>query len=232
MAGDFLKPSDIESTCKFLHDRVQQAAYYLVPDEDKKRLHLLIGYHMIAEMDKDDSIFSIVNHMNAGSELIAEPEEKQKLVHLNLAAGNKAAAASVYEPALKYYHQAMNFTTGNSWEEDYDKTFELYRECSNCEYLCGNFDKAEQLFETVLKYAKSSLERAAIQNILITQYANQVKFPEAVRVGLEALKALDPDFPVEEEEWEKANPGSIGQSLRRPNRQRSDSRSSVSRMPA
>ena len=83
---------------KFLHDRVQQAAYSLIPSEQQKATHLKIGQLLLQNTNQDDleeNIFDIVNQLNVGVELITEQEDKYKLARLNLIAGQKAKAAQL-----------------------------------------------------------------------------------------------------------------------------------------
>jgi predicted ATPase/serine phosphatase RsbU (regulator of sigma subunit)/tRNA A-37 threonylcarbamoyl transferase component Bud32 len=185
---------------KFLHDRVQQASYALIDDTHKKAVHLQIGRLLLANISAEalpEKIFEIVDHLNLAWELITDESERVELARLNLEAGKKAKASTAYAAALEQY-----FTTGiemlpeNAWQDHYDLTFGLYRERSECEYLCGNFDKAEELFDFILTQVKSNVEKAEIQNIRLVLYNNTGKFVEAVGIGAQALKSLGLSLPT------------------------------------
>lgn len=91
---------------RFLHDRVQQAAYSLIPTEQKQQTHLHIGQLLLQSVEDkslEANIFEIVNHLNLGISLINQPLEKAALASLNLIAGQKAKNAIAYEPALNYF---------------------------------------------------------------------------------------------------------------------------------
>ena len=52
---------------KFLHDKVQQAAYILIPEAEKKQAHLKIGQLLLSNFNEnlvDEKIFDIVNQLN------------------------------------------------------------------------------------------------------------------------------------------------------------------------
>jgi predicted ATPase/serine phosphatase RsbU (regulator of sigma subunit)/tRNA A-37 threonylcarbamoyl transferase component Bud32 len=186
---------------KFLHDRVQQAAYALIDDDRKKAVHLQIGRLLLANVSAQElaeKIFKIVDHLNLGCQLITDESELLALARLNLEAGRKAKASTAYAAALAHYFTpGIEILPGDIWQEHYDLTFALYRERSECEYLCANFEKAEELFDLILTQVKSNLERAEIQNIRLVLYENTAKFVEAIRLGAEALKSLGLTLPTD-----------------------------------
>jgi len=97
---------DKNSRFKFQHDRIQQAAYSLIPEADKSALHLKIGRLLLAntaERDLEEHVFEIVNQLNSGQALITDDEERITLVRLNLQAGNKAKAGTAIHAAINYF---------------------------------------------------------------------------------------------------------------------------------
>ncbi|HBL10476.1 MAG TPA: hypothetical protein DD379_03515, partial [Cyanobacteria bacterium UBA11162] len=185
---------------KFAHDRVQQAAYALIDDNHKKAVHLQIGWLLNADVSAQElpeKIFEIVDHLNVGRELITDESELVDLARLNLEAGKKAKASTAYAAALtQYFTPGIEVLPGDSWKTHYDLTFNLYREKSECEYLCGNFDKAEELFNLILNQAKSNLDRAEIHNIRFALYDNRGQYVEALRLTSEALKTFGISLPT------------------------------------
>jgi predicted ATPase len=125
-------------TYKFLHDRIQQAAYSLIPDEDKKTTHLKIGQLLLQKTPEsaiEDNIFDIVNQLNIGVELITNSAEKEQLAALNLIAGRKAKAATAYEAAVRYLSVGLGLLTASSWQSNYDITLNLHVEAVEAEYI-------------------------------------------------------------------------------------------------
>ncbi|HEY9613331.1 hybrid sensor histidine kinase/response regulator, partial [Allocoleopsis sp.] len=185
---------------KFAHDRIQQAAYALIDDDHKKGLHLQVGRLLLANVSVNslsEKIFEIVDHLNVGRELIRDEAEFVDLGRLNLEAGKKAKASTAYAAALaQYFTPGIEVLPGDTWKTHYDLTFNLYREKSECEYLCGNFDKAEELFNLILNQAKSNLDRAEIHNIRFALYDNRGQYVEALRITSEALKTFGVSLPT------------------------------------
>ena len=192
--------ADLQVNYKFLHDRVQQAAYALIPESDKQKTHLKIGQLLLNNTTKqelEEKIFDIVNHLNQGAPLITNKEELLQLAKLNLQAGRKAKDSTAYEPAAQLFSQGIDLLTGNIWQSQYELSFSLYRELSECEYLCGNFEGAETLFDLVLVNAKSNLEKADIQKIRLALYDNKGEFVKNLQIGAETLKNFAINIPTE-----------------------------------
>jgi serine/threonine protein kinase len=67
-----------ESIYKFLHDRIQQAAYSLIPDEHHATMHLHIGRVLLARMSADqraEHVFDVANQFNRGAALLIDRDE-------------------------------------------------------------------------------------------------------------------------------------------------------------
>jgi predicted ATPase len=84
-----------EQSYRFLHDRVQEAAYVLIPEHLRPEMHLRIGWLLAAHTQpakREKAIFEIVNQLNRGLALIASQNERERLAELNLLAGQGAPA--------------------------------------------------------------------------------------------------------------------------------------------
>ena len=95
--------NEVMAEYKFAHDRIQQAAYSLIPQAEKQAVHRRVGHRLLQNLpteDREQNIFDIVNHLNAGRGLIEQQTEQEELATLNLRAGKKAKAAAAYEPAF------------------------------------------------------------------------------------------------------------------------------------
>ncbi|MEG4960322.1 MULTISPECIES: AAA family ATPase [unclassified Microcoleus] len=195
---------------KFLHDRVQQAAYSLIPEDQKRSTHLKIGQLLLKntpEADREERIFDIVNHLNVGVELITQEAEREQLAGLNLVAGKKAKAATAYSAAVEYFKIGRELLTANNWQNQYEMTLSLYSEGADAAYLNGDFDGMEELASVVESCAKMLLDKVKVYEVQIEAYMAQNKLQEALNTGLQVLKLLGVEFPSE------PNPSDIGQAL-------------------
>ncbi|MFW9260114.1 AAA family ATPase [Nostoc sp. CALU 546] len=185
---------------KFLHDRVQQAAYSLIPEAEKQSTHLQIGRLLLQNTlpeHQEAGIFAIANQFNYGLDLLEEPGEREHLARLNLIAGCKAKNSTAYATAVEYLKVAMLLLPINAWQSSYDLALAVYESAAEAEYLNTNFESSKSLVEIILKNAKSPLEKVRTYEIQIQSYTAQNKFVEAIATGREALQLLDLTLPEE-----------------------------------
>ncbi|MEG4405647.1 AAA family ATPase [Microcoleus sp. MON2_D5] len=181
----------------FLHDRVQQAAYSLIPEDQKRSTHLKIGQLLLQntpEAEREERIFDIVNHLNVGVELITQEAEQEQLAQLNLVAGKKAKAATAYSAAVEYLNAGRELLTANSWESQYKLTLTLHEEAAEAAYLNGDFAEMEILAIRVLQKAISLLDKVRVYEVQMQAYMGQNKLQEALGMGLQVLKLLGIEF--------------------------------------
>ncbi len=143
----------LESAYAFPHDRIQQAAYSLIPDAHRARVHLRIGRALLASMTSaklDEQLFDVANQVNRGAELLADPDEQAQVAEIDLRAGRKAKASAAYESACTYLAAGMALLDDSEWERQYRLMFDLLLERAECEFLRGNLDEAERLITILL----------------------------------------------------------------------------------
>lgn len=190
---------------KFLHDRVQQAAYSLIPEPERNQTHLRIGKLLLGHTSEDeleDNVFEIVNHLNAGAALILNSEMRVSLGRLNLMAGQKAKAAIAYEPALRYLRIAIDLLSDTSWTDQYELTLALYDATIEVELLNAHYDQANDLVKTALGHVQTILDQVAIYKRTIQLQIAQGDFAASIQSALTALTLLDVILPTTPEEIE------------------------------
>ncbi len=185
---------------KFLHDRVQQAAYSLIPENQKQAIHLKIGQLLLqkySDIEREEKLFDIVGHLNQGIELINQLSEREALAQLNLEAGGKARSSTAYAAANIYLQTGIELLRANCWQSQYELTLNLYVAATEVAYLNSDFEVMEQMAAQVLQNAQTILDKVKIYEISIAAQTAQGKMLEAIAVGREALRLLGIDFPTE-----------------------------------
>ncbi len=179
--------------CEFLHDRVRQSAYGLVPIPMRRSLHFKIGKLMLNSCDAqalDANIFSIVNHLNYGLDFFFESDELRRLAELNLTAGKRAKNAAAYSLALSYINTGIALLNANCWDDQFALAFGLYKEKMECAYLDQDLTTAEEMFQLLITRAKTALDKAGVSNLKMVMCAGLADHREALAVGLEGLRFL------------------------------------------
>ncbi|MBA2654806.1 MAG: EAL domain-containing protein [Gammaproteobacteria bacterium] len=188
----------LELHYRFAHDRIQQAAYELIPYTKRNDLHLRIGRLLLKEKiltEQDERLFEIMEHFNYSLSLISSPEEKHQLAQYNLWAGEKAKASTAYQAAKEYLQAGANLLNEDDWKDNYNLTFNIYKNLAACKYLTGDFEEAEKHFQTLINNAKNTLDKIEIYRLNCEMLSTLNAHGEALTLGLRALNMLGIKIP-------------------------------------
>ncbi len=183
---------------KFTHDRIQQAVYSLISDNEKDQMHLRIGRLLLEKNDEEHQekhLFDIANHLNSSVALIQDESEKQKLCELNLKAGIKAKETSAFQLAFDYLKAGINLLPKNSWNDQYETTFNLYALAGETAYMNADFEAMNYHIDIVLEKANNLMDKVKPYEIKILAFKAENKLIDAINTGLEFLEQLGEKFP-------------------------------------
>lgn len=181
---------------RFLHDKVQQAAYAGIEALQKAEVHLIIGrllHQKLSPKEQAQQIFSIVQHLNYGIDLITEDAERQELIGLNLEAGKKSIASNAYDIAEDYLKKAMHLLNNNT---EWSLKFEVFYQYSMSLFLLNKFDEVISVTNKLLAETKNPLELAELHFLQMQIAIMRSEYQQAIEVGIKALKVLN--FPLQE----------------------------------
>ncbi|MBC1225032.1 AAA family ATPase [Nostoc sp. UCD121] len=180
-------------TYKFLHDRVQQAAYFLIPEDEKQATHLKLGQLLLNNIpvnEQEEKIFQIVSQLNMGLGLITQQTERNQLAQLNLVAGRKAKASTAYTAAVQYLTLGIELLAADSWQNQYVLMLALYEEAAEAEYLNTQFEEAITLIDVILQQTTHLVDRIKAYELKVQIYIAQDQQVQAIETGLKALEQL------------------------------------------
>lgn len=189
-------------SCRFVHDRMLQAAYNSMPEATRIETHLSIGRLLLKENFDDVSeqlFFSTVEQLNLGRSLITNEEEKQKLVMLNLNAAESAFASSVWEAAAVYSGIGTELSESNAWQSNPEQTQRLYHLKAEAEYLIGHPQISNTYYETLFDHINDKQLKAEIYTSRSIQSIGRGNWQEAMSFARESLNCLDLHIPMESE---------------------------------
>jgi PAS domain S-box-containing protein len=186
-----------DDSYRFLHDRVQEAAYSLIPTELRAGAHLRIGRLLASHTPpatREDAIFEIVNQLNRGSHLIASVEERERIADLNLVAGRRAKASTAYESALKYLRAGSALLTEETWQRNYELVFSIEHLMAECEMLTAEMVVAEGRMLRLSQRARSRHHVCLVTRLRLVLYTNWDKSDLGLDVFLEWLRRDGTDW--------------------------------------
>jgi histidine kinase len=182
----------------FTHDKVQQAAYNLIPEKQRPQVHLKIGRLLLKSRDEEqlqDDIFEVVNHFGLSYQLISDEKEKERIAGLCLTAGKKAKDSTSYSLGVSFLNIARNLFGENNWNDNYDLTYNVLLSLGECEYLNDNLEKAEDYFKEILNHAKTRYDKLKVYALHTALYLKIGDSQKALEVGSKAAKLYNIKFP-------------------------------------
>lgn len=183
----------MEGSYKFLHDRVQEAAYSLIPQGERAAVHLTIGRRLSSHTppeEQAEKIFEIVNQLDRGAELITSREERERVAELNLVAGRRAMASTAYASANNYLAAGSRLLAEDSWDRRYELAFALELHRAECEFLTGELPAADERLSLLSRRAQNLVDAAAVTCVRVDLYTTQNQSDRAINAGLEYLRRI------------------------------------------
>jgi PAS domain S-box-containing protein len=178
------------TTFSFLHDRVQEASYAMIPKSARALSHLKIGRLLASATgpeQQQENIFEIVNQFERGIDLIEDQAERDNVASLFFAAARRAQTSTAYESAVKYLNAARWLLGEDSWNRKYELTFAIELNLAECEFLVGKIEPAEQRIRALIGRGKRKVDLAAAYRLRITMYVVMSENHQAVFAALECL---------------------------------------------
>jgi PAS domain S-box-containing protein len=180
-----------EGTYRFLHDRVQEAAYALIPAGEQAAEHLRIGRLLAAQTAPEaieENVFEIVRQLNRGAALLTSVEERERLAEFNLRAGKRAKAATAYTSALVYCATGEALLAEDRWERCPELSFALAFHRAECEFLTGDPAAAEDRLSMLSQRAANLTSLASVACLRVELFTTLDRSDRAVEVCLDYLR--------------------------------------------
>jgi hypothetical protein len=179
------------------HDRVREAILVHRGDEaggaPRAVDHLSLGRALLESTAPDalaSRVFGIVQHLNAGRELITEPAERARLAELNLLAAREALLATAYDSARAYAAVGIALLGDSGWTDAYATARDLHLEQMRAEFLAGDGARARASFDRARERITAPLERTDLYVTWIELEFNRGDFAAALASGRERLREV------------------------------------------
>ncbi|MCG8609498.1 MAG: AAA family ATPase [Pseudomonadales bacterium] len=187
------RASPLVPHCRFLHDRMLQAAYQSLTEAEQQETHYSIGRLLLQHSDDkelEQQRFAVTEQLNKGRRLIADSHEKLALAELNTAAAQKAYSANVWDAAAKYASIGLELLPDQHWNTHHNLSFKLMSILTECEFLLGHTDKADQHYNLLLSQCRDPITQARLYAQRLSQLIAIARWGEAISLGLKGLTLL------------------------------------------
>ena len=184
---------------RFAHDWIRQAAYSLIPVDEREEFHLNMGRRLWkgstpAALNKNITL--IVSILNKGTKLMKEQRERYKVAELNLKAAEAAISVSSYPDASKFIRKGISMLGNNRWNDYYTLTISLYSTGGEVEVINGHFERVRSYIGEVVNNGLSLDDKLRAYASLLRAMALQDDLDEAVSTGVGVLKQLGEPIPT------------------------------------
>jgi predicted ATPase/signal transduction histidine kinase len=189
---------------RFVHDRVQQAAYSLPPEEQRLRTRLRIGRLLMDSIEAappatgdelDRRLFEVVDQLRPAVALIDDPAERLRLAWLTFKAGDKSRSASAYPQALAYLTMALDLFPPEARHSHRPLLFRVHRDALQLALFTGDEAQAARVGEAAAALAGTAIERAQLLDVRMVCCSMRGAYPQALAYGREALAQLGVTLP-------------------------------------
>ncbi|MGD8913854.1 MAG: AAA family ATPase, partial [Candidatus Thiodiazotropha sp.] len=178
---------------RFVHDRVQEAVYSMVPEKERAAVHLEIGNRLLQHSPPNklsERLFDLVNHLNRGADLIEMEEKQIELARLNLDAGRRAKASAAFVTAADYFNKGLALLGPTPWTAHYDITLSLVTEAIEAEYVKTHYEQAKEMVDEALAHVSVPLDRARLVRLKVLIFTQIPDYRSALDTGLSDLRRL------------------------------------------
>jgi PAS domain S-box-containing protein len=192
---------------RFVHDRLQEAAYSLIQPAHRPSLRVQMGRLLAQSLSPaalEERLFDVVSALNDGATLIDDANELALLRSLNIRAGAQAKAAADGPAAYRFFLRARQLLPADGWSEDYAECFEVHAQLAESAFLIGAMDEAQSLLAQMLERAQTVVDRARAYSLRVGLLTTSGHAPEGAAVALEALRSLGLGLPEDDADVEQA----------------------------
>lgn len=188
----------LNSSYAFVHDRVHEAAYALEPDLDRRAaLHLRIGMALATQLtqaEPSERIYSVASQLNRGVTAAKTGDERNRIIAINLAAGQRARSATAYHAAVAYLEMARGLLEEKRSAQHSQIAFTIVLLHAECKFLLGDLTTAEAELRALSQSWSDVVRGAEVTSLRAQLYTAAGQLEPAVDVCLAFLRKVGIDW--------------------------------------
>ena len=187
------------SRLAFVHDKVQQSCYELIPIDERPSFHLMIGRCLWKAFSRSDEVDNraghIVEQLSYGLDLVEDEKERLAIAELCLHTGKRAATSSSFSTAASVFEMGRLLLPRRHWRDYYWLSLHLFSSGAEAEDALGHFEKTDRLVSEVLTNALSLEDKLPALITKIFSLGSRGRIQEAIDAGIEVVEELDEPLP-------------------------------------
>ncbi len=191
---------NIEISYRFAHDRVQQAVYALLDENEKQQTHLKLARELHQQFQtKPDKVplYDLTDHYNKALDLIATDQERCIVKELNILAADKAKQAVAFSIAAQLLQNAAKLIGQNGFNSDYRETMDVHLNLAECHYVLGDYARAEEQYTIIQTCARNDADLDRLYDIQLRQTSQQGQNKQTLEQGAKVLEQYGVKFIAE-----------------------------------
>ncbi|OKY26629.1 response regulator [Thalassotalea sp. PP2-459] len=175
-------------TLRFIHDKVQQAAYQLNRPLSKTNIHFRIAQYYL--LHQPTTIFKYIEHLNAASSIFIERGDFLLLADGNLSAAKKGLESNASADAMYYLEQAEQYLPKDHWQSYYQQSVDITLAMAKACYLNLDFEQGNQRFDKAVSCIKGDIEFGYLARTQVLALIAQNEMLQAYELGVKTLEKL------------------------------------------
>jgi predicted ATPase/GAF domain-containing protein/anti-anti-sigma regulatory factor len=187
----------VGSGYRLAHDKIQEAAYSMIPAAERPALHLRVGRLLAQRLAPGDhqGLFDAVSHLNGAGDLLGDPAERLDLARLNLEAAARAEESAAFGAALRYVEHGLALLPADAWASHYRLRFDLAARKGVMESLSGQHDEALATLAEAFERAANRLDQTLVRRLRMNVQILKNDLHAALAEGMAALRPFGIDLP-------------------------------------
>ena len=194
---DYKDDTNLSNSYCFIHDKLHQACYELLENEQRAQLHGEIAVFLtdtLSDRQLEKKVFEVAAHINNGQFEQLSDLYKMKFKQINHDASVSAFNSAAYSESIYLAEKALAFET-DPWLADFTQTFRSYFLIAEASYLAHDFEKCDDVIQILKQNQRNNNQLVDILGIEIETLKAQSDFAGALDVGVEALTILNEPIP-------------------------------------
>eukprot|EP00804_Cyclotella_cryptica_P029852 CCRYP_010780-RC/>CCRYP_010780-RC protein AED:0.08 eAED:0.08 QI:0/0.8/0.66/1/0.8/0.66/6/45/1317 len=182
----------------FCHDRIQEATYSMIEEQDRYLHHMNYGLSLIKRSMRDDHVallFTAVMQLNLGGpSAVQHADEYHKIAKYNLLAGKKAMEMSDFSSAFSFFDHGMTFLRKKHWRDQYDLSLELFNLAAKCALAIEDHSSLTMICDEVSRNARNYKDTLSSSFTHMSALIHS-RISDSLEFGFKELSRLGVDIP-------------------------------------